>query len=209
MSEASLRVRPEDPQRIRDFTEKLAPLRWDADSVAASLQQAFLAVNTLAEAEVRYYFRRRNTRAWISGVTRFAGWVLGTLGLLWPLLVATNDPLYFGQSQWGYVFLAGAASALAANSLFGGTSGHVRFVTTQLILERLIVAKRLEWSAFSVELASDPTVAKKGFDLILKYATELHSATIAETGNWGETLLGELAKYEKSIDAERKPQARE
>lgn len=67
MSENDSSVRPEDPQRIRQFTEKLASLRWDAENVTASLQQAFLAVNALAEAEVRYYFRRRNTRAWISG----------------------------------------------------------------------------------------------------------------------------------------------
>lgn len=137
-------------------------------------------------------------------MTRFAGWGLGTIGLLWPLLVATNDPLYFGQGQWGYVFLAGAASAFAANSLFGGTAGHVRFVTTQLVLERLIVSKRLAWSAFLVELAEDPTAAKKGFELISSYASELHAATIAETGNWGETLIGELSKYERSLDAERK-----
>lgn len=110
-----------------------------------SLSQLFRAVDDLAEAEVSYYYRRRGTRAWISGLARFGAWVFGSIGLLLLLLAATATPDFKAVSQYGYVFLAAAASCLGANSLFGGTEGHIRFVSTQLELEKLITSARIRW----------------------------------------------------------------
>ena len=83
----------------------------------------FLAVDGLAEAEVTYYYRRRGTRALISSITRFIAWLLGSIGLLLPLLAGTSSTTFKELGQFGYAFLATAASFLAANSLFGGTEG--------------------------------------------------------------------------------------
>jgi hypothetical protein len=195
------RLRPEDPRRIHEFREKLMPLCWDSQSVVKSLSAVFYAVDDLAEAEVQYYYRRRGTRAWVSGITRLAAWVLGSVGLLLPLLAGTGSDLFKDWGQFGYVAIAGAASCLAANSLFGGTSGHVRFVSTQLELERLTTAARIEWCAFLAEANADAASIKKGFDLILAFANGLHTSTLAETGHWGEIALAELAKYQSSIEA--------
>ena len=46
----------------------------------------FAAVDDLAEAEVQYYYCRRGTRTWISGLIRTTEWLLGTVGLLLPLM---------------------------------------------------------------------------------------------------------------------------
>lgn len=62
-----------------------------------------------------------------------------------------------------HYFLAGAASCLAANSLFGGTSGHVRFVSTQLELERLVTKARIDWCAFLAQAKADTDHIKAGF----------------------------------------------
>jgi hypothetical protein len=202
------RMRPEDPRRIHAFRAKLAPLIWDAQSTVPSLSEVFYAVDDLAEAEVLYYYRRRGTRAWVSGITRMAAWVLGSIGLLLPLLAGTASSEFKDWGQFGYVFLAGAASCLAANSLFGGTAGHFRFVSTQLELERLITASRIGWCEFMAEANTDAESTKKGFELILAYARGLHASTISETGNWGETALAELAKYQNSIDAKNTAKGR-
>ena len=82
------RFRPEDPRRIKAFRAKLEGLAWDKQNAVESLSALFAAVDELAEAEVHYYYRRRGTRAWISGVTRTGAWLLGTVGLLLPLLAA-------------------------------------------------------------------------------------------------------------------------
>ena len=195
------RFRPEDPRRIKAFRAKLVGLAWDKQNVAESLSALFAAVDELAEAEVHYYYRRRGTRAWISGVTRTGAWLLGTVGLLLPLLAGTDALLFKDWGQYGYAFLAAAASCLAANSLFGGTEGHIRFVSTQLELERLITASRVAWCQYLASPHETDDDIAKGFALILGYASALYAATITETGRWGETLLVELAKFQKSIEA--------
>lgn len=204
------RFRPEDPRRIKAFRAKLEGLAWDKQSAVKSLSALFAAVDDLAEAEVYYYYRRRGTRAWISGMTRIGAWLLGTVGLLLPLLSGTNAPMFKDWGQYGYAFLAAAASCLAANSLFGGTEGHIRFVSAQLELEKLITAYRIGWYKYltSGSYETDDGLAD-GFALILDYANALHTATITETGRWGETLLAEIAKFQKSIEAKNSASGKE
>jgi SMODS and SLOG-associating 2TM effector domain 2 len=194
-------LRSEDPRRIQAFRATLEGLKWDKQNVVASLSKLFSAVDNLAEAEVQYYYRRRGTRAWISGVTRFVAWLLGSIGLLLPLLAGTAAPIFKDWGQYGYAFLAAAASCLAANSLFGGTEGHVRFVSTQLELERLIIASRVGWCKYLAEPHETDEKINQGFSLILAYANNLHATTIIETGRWGDTLLAELAKFQKVVEA--------
>jgi len=192
-------LRPEDPRRISAFRNKLEALKWDKQNVVESLSGLFAAVDNLAEAEVNYYYRRRGTRALISGLSRVTAWLLGSIGLLLPLL--PDVQMFKDWEQYGYVFLAGAASCLAANSLFGGTDGHIRFVSMQLQLEKLITASRVNWCKYLAGTHETDAEIAEGFSLILTYADSLHTATISETGRWGETLLAELAKYQSSIDA--------
>lgn len=194
------RFQGEDPRRIADFRARTEGLRWEAEHLEDSLRTLFAAVDALAEAEIAYYHRRRGTRAWISGLTRLAAWVLGSIGLLLPLLAGTASPLWQEWGQYGYVFLAGAASALAANSLFAGTEGHIRFVSTQLELERLVVASRVEWYRYLALPRESPEDVARGFSLILDYAQHLHGAVLQETGRWGETLLAELSKLERKMN---------
>lgn len=195
------RFRPEDPRRIQAFRAKVEGLAWDRQSATESLSVLFSAVDDLAETEVRYYDRRRGTRAWISASTRIVAWLLGTVGLLMPLLAASEASVFDDWEQYGYAFLAAAASCLAANSLFGGTEGHIRFVSTQLELERLITTSRLEWCRLLAGPHDTDDHVAKGFDLVLRYAQTLYATTIAETGRWGETLLEELASFQKSIES--------
>jgi hypothetical protein len=191
------RSRREDPRRMALFREQLKDLHWDRPNVMSFLSKLFAAVD---------YYRRRNTRAWISGVCRFVAWALGSVGLLLPLLAGTSESLKEG-AKYGYAFLAGAASFLAANSLFGVTDGHVRFVITQLELEKLVTSSRVAWCEFLARVGisgaeeTDEDLVR-GFALIQTYAESLHTVTISEAGLWGKTLLAELVKFQKTIGSE-------
>jgi SMODS and SLOG-associating 2TM effector domain 2 len=193
------RLRPEDPRRLQAFMQSVRGLGWSDSQVLSSLSTLFTAVDNLAEAEVSYYYRRRGTRAWISGVTRIGAWICGSIGLVLPLLASTDAPNLKNVGQYGYAFLAVAASFLAANSLFGGTDGHIRFVSTQLNLEKLITASRIQWCRYLSELPTTKEELAKGFDMILNYAGELHTTTISETGKWGESLIAALKDYRETM----------
>ena len=195
------RLRPEDPRRLHAFMQTVRQLAWTEAHAVSSLSVLFAAVDDLAEAEVSYYYRRRGTRAWISGVTRVGAWICGSIGLLLPLLASTGDSNLKNVGQYGYSFLAVAASFLAANSLFGGTDGHIRFVSTQLSLEKLITASRIRWCRYLTESPTTKEDLARGFDVILAYAADLHTTTIAETDRWGEGLLAALEKYRQAMEA--------
>ncbi len=199
------RFRPEDPRRVRAFREATGDIDWVGEDPAQALNRLFRAVDDLAVAEVDYYYRRRGTRAWISGVARFAAWSLGSIGLLIPLLAATNEPRFAELHPYGYVFLAAAASCLGANALFGGTEGHIRFVATQLELEKIITEARIGWYEYLASASSGTPDVQAGFEQIRMYAEALYAATIAETARWGETLLRELAKLQKRQSTGRLP----
>ncbi len=194
-----VKPRTEDPIRIQVFKTAMDALSWAPDDVLTSLNGLFDAIDRLANAELRYYYRRRRTRAWISGLTRLGAWILGSIGLIIPLLASTNKPGFEGIVSYGYVFLAMAGSLLAANALFGGTDGHIRFVTTQLEIERIIIRARIHWCEYMATQKVSDADASKGFEQILTYANELHARALTETDRWGETLLKELKKYDQSL----------
>ena len=196
-------LRTEDPRRLHAFRNATQGLVWDDGNVVESLTQLFRAVDKLAEAEVSYYYRRRGTRAWISGIARLSAWLFGSIGLLLPLLAITTNPEFKEWTQYGYVFLAAAASCLAANSLFGGTEGHIRFVSTQLELEKMITKARISWCQYLSSQGNDNQDSESGFLLIQDYANDLHTITISETGRWGVALLKELAKFQKTIETKK------
>lgn len=195
------RLRPENPRRVRRFREEVQNLKWEQSNTANSLFKLFDAVDVLAETEVGYYYRRRGTRACLSGLFRLLAWIFGTVGVVLPLFAAARGIAIESWGPWGYLFLALGGSFLGANSLFGGTSGHVRFVSTQLELERLITTSRVSWCDYSahvdLENISEEDI-KRGFALIQTYAEKLYEKTLSATMFWGKTLMEELKKYQKS-----------
>jgi hypothetical protein len=205
---------PEHPDKLTEFKNVLSGLKWDAPDKLGSLNELFTAVDSLAEAEVRYYFRRRITSRTWSTALRFGSWLFGTLGVLTPLLATTNFPSFWVANQppsgslipWGYFFLAVAAALLGANTLFGATAGHVRFASTQLLLEKIMTVSRIAWCEYLNEAKNSPTeeAMKACFDFIGSYAEAMYSATLSETGNWSEMVIAELNRYASEIARQRK-----
>jgi hypothetical protein len=189
----------EDPRRTQAFIFKLENLKWDKDNVVSSLSSLFVAVDELAQTEVRYYYGWRRMRAVVSVITRIIAWVSGSIGLLIPLLAGTTVPILRELGQYGYVALAIAASFLAANSLFCGTDGHIKFMSTQIKLERIITDARIMWCKYLAGTHETDQEITQGFALILAYSNDLYTTTIAEIDLRGEALMSELTKYQKTV----------
>jgi len=197
-------LRSEHPRRIKKFRLKIEELNWDQQNSNASLHALFYAVDALAEAEVRYYFRRRRSRAWISGIARFSAWTFGTIGVLLPLLSGTELPALKEVGHLGYACLALAASFLALNALFGGTEGHIRFVATQLDIEKIITSARIKWCNYLTKIEESNQKHDDGFALIQSYANALYARTISEAGRWGEATSKELENFQKEFKIKNK-----
>lgn len=112
----------EHPRRVEAFFSRIRDLSWTGEDRLASLDAIHEALNDLAQYEIEYYyyyyFARKRQRQ-VSSVMRGGTLVLGTAGLLAPLIAAADHERYAFLSPWGYVWLGGAAAILAVNKIFG------------------------------------------------------------------------------------------
>lgn len=85
---------------------------------------------------------------------------------------------------------------------------HVKFLSTQLELEKLMTKARVAWChylATGVNSAGINSTSNTdaGFALIQNYAHDLHTLSITETSVWGETLMKELAAYQQDVNSNK------
>jgi hypothetical protein len=146
------RPRIEDPSRLTEFLSKVQELEWTAQTAGVSLQTLEKSLASLVQAEIQYYYVSRTRRRMLSQFFRWLAFLLGTLGILCPLIEAAYPSLMLAKP--GYIALALAAACFAGNELFGGTSGHIRSVSTQYRLEGLLTKFVIEQSAWRYERAN-------------------------------------------------------
>ena len=77
---------------------------------------------------------------------------------------------------------------------------HIRSVTTQLELEGLVAASKINWSRYVALRGKNENTIEKGFEHIVDFASGLHALTLAETGKWSQSVLAGISSYQKIID---------
>lgn len=180
--------RIEDPLRLSTFADALRNLDWAEPRAGESLDAVAAAVTELFRAEVSYYYNRRKGRRVLGRILRTLAFLIGSAGLLCPLIEAAGGP---ALAKSGYVLLAAAAACLAANRLVGGTHGHVRYVTAQYEIERLLSGFAIDWQEWRrdhVAKVPEKGAAAQGFVLLRKLITEVYAVIQQETRAWGEAL---------------------
>ncbi|MBL9180724.1 MAG: SLATT domain-containing protein [Verrucomicrobiaceae bacterium] len=194
----------EEPSRLKAFVDAVQNLEWKQENKIGSFQKVFSAVDNLVFAEVEYYYRLRTNARRSSGFLRCAGILFAVSGGLIPLLAATGHERLTGLSPWGYVLLAIAAGFYGANQMFGGTSGHVRNVTAQLKLEKIMTVSRLKWVATIAGMQDKQMtedMSKEAFAQIEAYAGQLYDVLDEETTRWSKELLEELKRNSDQLMA--------
>jgi hypothetical protein len=189
-----------DPQRLKRFIAEMDKMRWDTNPLPA-LEQLFKELNTLVYDDVLYYIRVRNKHRRMSAVTRLLALILGSAGLLTPLVVSAN-PALNSYAGWGYPLLAAAGAVLLANRLFGSTKGHIRYATAQLALEHLIVQFNLRWLAWRASIAGKSIVEtdRHGvFSLFNEFIDAAYKIVQEETTVWGTALMQDLESVSKQL----------
>jgi hypothetical protein len=124
--------------------------KWDNSDPEASLDRVYQWAVAKTQAHIDWYDKnRRPTRRW-SRVLRFSAIALATAGALCPLLDAAGLPAAIGGGvalgQWGYVLLALAAGVFAFDKYFGMSTGWMRFIVTQMSIERALREFQCDWA---------------------------------------------------------------
>ena len=199
------KIRYAEPTRLKKFFDAVKANAWTDENLLASLNTIFVALNDLIQSDVEYYDKRRHQQRRLSTITRAGVLVFGTVGLLAPLLQNINPELK-NCVAYGYFSLGIAASFLAWNRLFGATGGHIRYVTAQLDLGRLMTWFGLEWNQWLAQkrgLPPEEIKIDEAFDLFKKVANNAYQIVQEETRVWGKSVSDALAEYEKTIGANK------
>lgn len=134
---------------------------WDPTKTKESLQAVFLVTLKQGEVAIEWYQDNiKSKRVW-SQLLRSLAIILASVGALLPLVVAAASR--FAESdtrlralvdaQWGYIAFATAAACVAADKFYGFSTGWIRFMKTQLALERALSALRYDWIALVAKVA--------------------------------------------------------
>lgn len=115
----------------------------------------------------------------LSIIVRSIAMILGSLGGLIPIVL----PILSLSQEWlniGYVLIGIAAIFIATNKFFGFSTGHARYVITQLKLEDLLINTALEITQTNDE--------NKHADIAKQAVQKAYGIVIAETQKWEQAL---------------------
>lgn len=187
--------------RLSKLASLSSAMRWTGDGSAdlENLTRLADALVYVARGEVEYYKRRRDGRRRWGTTTRSLAFLLGTAGLVVPLMVAAIPSLPIDASA-GYVFLAAAGASLVGNRLFGATEGHIRYVTALYALEGVAFAFTLRWEQWkSGSPQAGATDITEAFKHLEGFRADIFKALTAETQMWASDLRAAEGQYAKSL----------
>jgi hypothetical protein len=203
-----LKAPVEDPERLRDFQRATANLNWTGDHGVA-LNRLFQAVNDLIQAEIVYYYRQRKRRRSYSTISRAIAILAGTAGVLLPLIAVAAPTVVNGS--FGYPFLVLSGAALAVNRLFDSSSGHIRFVTAQLDLERELTKFRIDWEHLKSRIEGGQWLKRQSdeaFSLLRHFTDAAYLILTNETNDWGSVLVEAIKEYAQQVGSAQKANRR-
>ena len=195
---------PEKEKEISKFPE------WEKDKPEESLDAIYDWAVRAATNNVEWYERKKKPRRLWSQSLRALSIIFAAAGALCPLIDATG--ITGGElilARWGYVFLAVAASVAGFDYYFGHSSGWMRFIVTQISIERALKEFQYDWVILKVQQqenspANTPIFLQRAKDFTL----QIENIIKQETDAWVTEFQTNITQLEKVLKTEievRKP----
>ncbi len=169
-----------------------------------ALKGLFDYVESRAQEQIQWYWRKKVWKARISWSLRFIVILLSTLGALVPIIKATFPPITtsydFGQA--GYLLIAIAAGCVGLDRFFGYSSGWIRYVTTAMAIEKSLEEYRMEWARMTAKAGEHPPDADLVDGLIQLSKAFILSVRVLveqETKVWATEFQSNLAQLEADL----------
>lgn len=179
-------------------------LVWDENDPMGSLAALFRSTYETGLERIEWYRRNLKWKRIGSRFFRAAAIILIGIGSLLPLVVTASIGFGWNASRipfaFGYVAFALAAGCLAYDKYVGLSTGWIRYIKTQLVLEAGLDRLRLDWISLIAKVqANKPTPDQ--VQILLKrlqtFVRFVDAQVQQETDAWileFQTSLAELAK---------------
>lgn len=188
---------------------------WNKEKPDESLDSIYGWAVELAVGYSQWYDRKKKPSKIWSKSLRFFAIMFAAAGALCPLLDATG---IFSNSaelqnrlvlaQWGYVFLALAASIAGFDYYFGHSSGWMRFIVTQISIDRALKEFQYDWALLKARQGNAAGNTLLFLQRAKDFTLQIENIVKQETDAWVTEFRSNISQLEKVLKTEietRKP----
>ncbi len=179
--------------------------KWDNANPMESLKLVYLWAVAKAQEQIAWYDRKKRSKRGASQTLRALTIVFASAGALCPLIDATgvfeagNGGVAFGR--WGYVLLALGGALHGFDRFFGMSSGWMRFIVTQMSIERALKEFEYDWALLFAQQAQNPNVPAM-LQRVKEFTLQVETLVKEETDAWVVEFRSNLTELEKVLKAE-------
>jgi hypothetical protein len=189
--------------------DEILHLSWKEPDIANSILLLHQYVESEAQRQIGWYFRKMKVKSQASTALRFVAVALFVAGGLVPILKGILPPdtvrkLPFDLGETGYLLLGMAAGCLALDRFFGYSTGWIRYITTALALEKSLEEFRMEWTRTLAKLRGGAPNEAQLDQLILtceNFSVAIRSQVEQETKAWVAEFESNLSQLERELQA--------
>ncbi len=184
---------------------------WDRKDPEKSLDLMYQCALDDGQGVVKWYTVKRRWKRIFATALRGAAIVIGAVGGLMPVLdAAWPTALEFRFGAIGFVLIAVAAAIIGFDKFFGFSSGWIRFMSTQLAVERAIKELQYDWAILQLAASSPvtPDRANSMLSRLRQFEATLATLVEQETLAWATEFHHSLAEFEAILTANRRESPR-
>jgi hypothetical protein len=189
--------------------DEILHLSWKEPDIAGSILLLRQYVESEAQRQIDWYFRKMKVKSQASTALRFVAIALFVAGGLVPILKGTLTPdtvrkLPFDFGETGYLLLGIAAGCLALDRFFGYSTGWIRYITAALAIEKSLEEFRMEWARTLAKLRGGAPNEAQLDQLILTcetFSVAIRGQVEQETKAWVAEFESSLSQLERELQA--------
>jgi hypothetical protein len=178
-------------------------LKWsNATETQESIVKLYQYAEAFANDSIDWYGRKKRGKAWMSQSLRALAIIFTTAGGLMPIINALGQT----TGQLGYLFLGFAAACIGFDRFFGYSSGWMRYITTKMMMERMVSEFRMDWAMMVAKLGGkSPTTDQVQLMIqrIKEFLVGINTHVEQETQTWVLEFKTNLAEIEKTATTQR------
>jgi hypothetical protein len=181
---------------------------WDTTNPTQSLAQAYQWAVQNAQGQIDWYAKKRQPKKRGSQWLRTLAILLAAIGALCPLLDAAtpNEGGVLSQlGQWGYVSIALAAAVVGYDKFFGLSSGWMRYMVTELSLQRTLREFQYDWNILYAQQAQQQPSQDNASTLLQRlkdFTLQVETLVKQETDAWVTEFQANISELDKMLKAE-------
>lgn len=181
---------------------------FNQNNLEESLNRLFNMARSRASDAIGWYAKNRKPKKFSASIIRFSAVILFSLAGLAPVLAGAGVTDIGGVKliNSGYVFAAVAAALIGLDKFFGLSSGWIRYITTELSIEKSLGEFEMDWVIANACLDQDQEEKNcpgKRLQLLKGFMAKVDGLIEDETMQWASEFQGALAMLEKSIAKSR------